>query len=90
MEFSKRIAEDYAILFGKPDEEDEEMDFTAEGQFNTKWGWYHTIVNLADGDITKFDEVTKQGLRKCLTLVTYKVEQAKIERLRNERILRNK
>jgi hypothetical protein len=42
--------------------------------FGKKWGNYSAVVELANGDITKFDEVVTQPLEKCLLLLAYKAD----------------
>ena len=48
--------------------------------FGAKWGWYHAIYQLAKGDVTRFDEVTRQQAHKCLTLLNYEKDKAEAEK----------
>ena len=43
-------------------------------------GWYHAIYQLAKGDVTRFDEVTKQQAHKCLTILNYEKDKAEAEK----------
>ena len=81
MEFRKRIIASYDGLFGERDEDEQEpvSDFSETTQFAKRWGWYQSIYAIAKGDITKFDEVTRMGLLKCLTYLTFEKQKIEIE-----------
>lgn len=55
-------------------EEIAKMNFENE-QYSKKgfgrWSWFAMIEKLANGDITKFDEVTDQNFITCLNLLSY-------------------
>ena len=79
-DFRKRLSSTYAYLFGDGDkEESEDNDFSERTQFNKRWGWYNSIYALSQGDVTKFDDVTRLGVRKCLTYLTYERQKREIE-----------
>jgi hypothetical protein len=50
-----------------------------------KWRGYASIVELANGDITKFNEIADEPLEKCLLYLSYKsdtrVVQDQVHRL---------
>jgi hypothetical protein len=52
-----------------------------EVNFGKKWSSYSTIISLANGDITKIDEVTLQPLEKCLLYLAYKADKNTFEAL---------
>ena len=81
MEFRKRIISSYDGLFGERNEDEQESisDFSETTQFAKRWGWYQSIYAIAKGDITKFDEVTRMGLLKCLTYLTFEKQKIEIE-----------
>ena len=81
MEFRKRIIDSYAYLFGTADKDEQEdtNEFSEQAQFGKQWGWYQSIYALAKGDVTKFDEVTRMGLLKCLTYLTFEKQKNEIE-----------
>ena len=81
LEFRKRIVSSYNELFTTRDEEEQNnfSDFTERGQFNKTWGWYGSIYAIAKGDATKFDEVTRLRLTKCLTYLTFEKQKNQIE-----------
>ena len=49
--------------------------------FSKKWRSYATIVELANGDISKIDDVVKEPLEKCLLLLSYKADKAMLEKM---------
>ncbi len=49
-------------------------------QFAKRWGWYQSIYAIAQGDITRFDEVTNYKLTKCLTYLVFEKQKTDIER----------
>ena len=49
--------------------------------FGKKWGTYATIIDLANGDITKIDEVVKEPLEKCLLYLSFKADKAMLEEM---------
>ena len=81
MEFRKRIITGYAILFGDGDDEEQgsDNDFSERAQFSKQWGWYQSIYALAQGDLTKFEQVTKLRLTAALTLLTFEKQKQGIE-----------
>jgi hypothetical protein len=82
LDFRKRVVKRYPKLFREGVEDDERertSDFSARTQFGKKWGWYSSIYGLAKGDLTKYDEVVKYGLYKCLTYLTFEQEKNEIE-----------
>jgi hypothetical protein len=80
LEFRKRLSTNYSFIFGTGNEDEPEAnDYSERTQFSKQWGWYNSIYALAKGDVTKFDEVTKLGVRKCLTYLTYERQKNEIE-----------
>ena len=76
MDFRKRIGGTYDSLFG---EGIKDNDFGGRSQFAAKWGWYQSIVHLANGDVTKLDEVTGTNVHQCLRKLSFDKEKAEIE-----------
>jgi len=73
-----------------PDEDEQEVnDYSERAQFNKRWGWYNSIYAIAQGDLTKFDEVTGLGVRKCLTWLTYEKQKREIEEREIKRMTKN-
>jgi hypothetical protein len=50
----------------------------------SNYGWFATIDNLANGDILKFDSVTKLPLLTCLTKMSLESDKS-IEREKEQR-----
>ena len=69
----------YPQLFKRTDEEDGDKDFSSRGQFAKQWGWYTSIYAIADGDLTRFDSVTRLNVLQCLTYLTFEKQKNEIE-----------
>ena len=78
LRFRDRVIDSFPDLFGEGSGEEQEQ-LTASGGFGKKWGWYQSIYGLAKGDITKFDEVTKEPIFKCLTYLTFEKDKNDLE-----------
>ena len=52
-----------------------------QANFAKKWGSYATIVELAGGDITRFNIITREPLEKCLMYLAYRSDKNLIEQL---------
>ena len=75
MEFRDGIIANYDELFG--DGGGRSLDEIS--QFSKKWGWYQSIYGLADGDITRFESITKLNVHECLMMLSFKKEKTEIE-----------
>lgn len=90
LEFNKwrsNVSVNYSGLFGghyqrDEDEDSEELsDIQDSGDnFNDKWSWFSIIEKLANGDITKFGEVTETNYIACLNLLSYWKEKEDIQK----------
>jgi hypothetical protein len=47
--------------------------------FGRKWGAYQPIIELANGDILKINEVVEEPLEKCLLYLSYKADKNHLE-----------
>lgn len=74
------ILYNYSALFGGVREEnDEEEKDIAKPQFDSRWKWFSIIERLAQGDITKFEDVYKQTYISSLNLLSYWKEKSDYE-----------
>jgi hypothetical protein len=74
--FIQGLSERYPELF------EEGGDVTQHQiNFGRKWGSYSTIVQLAEGDILKFNKVTEKPLEECLLYLAYLSDKATMEHL---------
>jgi hypothetical protein len=71
------LHERYDELFGGGGEQGSTTTSTAG--FGKKWGYYQSIYTLCNGDITKFENVTKLNVNFCLTMLAFKKDKAMIE-----------
>jgi hypothetical protein len=85
LRFRERVIKSYPTLFG---DQDKRADFDEQSQFNTQWGWYNSIYQLAKGDVQQFDAVTRLPLKQTLTYLTYETQKARIEKRMMEKSLR--
>jgi hypothetical protein len=83
----QEVTNGYPDLFRETNQEGSEhlSDFSETTQFGKQWGWYQSIYALAQGDVTKFDEITKLPLTKCLTYITFEKQKNEIEKRQLER-----
>ena len=77
LSFRNKVAASYPAIFGEGN--GEFGDFSEQNQFNKQWGWYNTVYQLAQGDVRRFDEVTKIRLATALTYLSYESQKAKLE-----------
>jgi hypothetical protein len=72
LEFRSRVVENYHELFGQGTE----RSLDAVSNFTTKWGWYNSIYGLAQGDITRFEDITNINFHECFMMLSYKKDKA--------------
>ena len=75
LQFRQRLIDSYSELF----EQTERGELSAISGFTAKWGWYNSVYALANGDITRFENITKLNVHECLTYLTYTKEKNEIE-----------
>ena len=51
----------------------------AQANFGRKWGWYQSIHTLAQGDVRRFDEVTKTRVHECFMMLDYEKDKVSLE-----------
>lgn len=82
----------YKSLFGEKDEggdsEDEEDDRPDPIEIDNKsyidrWGWYETLYNLTNGDLTKWDIVLEWNVVRFLNTLSFIKDKQKRERKQN-------
>lgn len=57
-------------------------------RFGKKWKSYSSIVDLAGGDITKFDVVLEEPLEKCLLYLAWKADKNLVDELVHKEMLK--
>lgn len=67
LEFRERLTTGYEDLF----ESSGEADLSREANFNTKYGWYHSLWRLSGEDVTKLEEVSNLNFHQCLGALMY-------------------
>jgi hypothetical protein len=54
-------------------------EYSDQAQFGKRWGWYSSIYALAQGNVRRFDEVSKLPITQSLTWLTFEKEKTEIE-----------
>ena len=44
-----------------------------------KWGWYQSIYGLAQGDIRRFEDITKLKMHECFMMLSFMKDKAEAE-----------
>jgi len=47
--------------------------------FGNKWGWYQSIYGLAQGDITRFQNITKLNMHECFMMLSFMKDKNELE-----------
>lgn len=76
LHFRERLIEKYDKLFGN---ESGSAEYSDQAQFGKRWGWYSSIYALAQGNVRRFDEVSKLPITQSLTWLTFEKEKTEIE-----------
>lgn len=82
VEFRERVISSYDGLFA---EGSSEGSYTSEGGFNRKWGWYTSFYQAAQGDVTRFEDISEQGVHKILMYLEFVNEKNTLENQRLKR-----
>ena len=45
----------------------------------SKWGWYNSIYGLAQGDITRYENITKLNVHECFMMLSFMKDKAEVE-----------
>ena len=75
IEFRDRLVNNYESLFTGGNQE----TTSARSGFGQRWGWYQSVYGLANGDITKFENITKLKMHECLLMLTFMKEKNEVE-----------
>ena len=75
LQFRQGLIDGYAELFGQQERE----GFSTASNFTAKWGWFNSLYAIAQGDITRFKNITELNIHQCLTYLEYTKEKNQIE-----------
>ena len=75
VEFRSRLVENYDELFGQ--QGDRSLDSISI--FSSKWGWYQSIYGLAQGDVTRFEDITKLNVHSCFMMLSFMKDKNELE-----------
>ena len=76
LSFKDRIIEYYPELFGA---KHGRQIATSDQGFSEKWGWYQSVYGLAQGDVRRFDEITKLKLHTCLQYLAFEKDKVDLQ-----------
>jgi hypothetical protein len=80
--FKQSLVSTFSYLFGEVKQKDETReltDFSLEGQFGQRWGWFGSLHSLSGGDATKFRESTKINVYDALTWLSFEKDKQDTE-----------
>ncbi len=75
LQFRQGLIDGYAELFGREERE----GFSTASNFTAKWGWFNALYGIAQGDITRFKNITELNVHQCLTYLEFTKEKNQIE-----------
>tara|TARA_R110000796_G_scaffold85805_1_gene185986 strand:- start:1019 stop:1273 length:255 start_codon:yes stop_codon:yes gene_type:complete len=75
VEFRTGLVSNYDELFGE--QQGNRLDRLSS--FGAKWGWYQSIYGLAQGDITRFEHITKLNVHECFMMLSFMKEKNQLE-----------
>ena len=75
LEFRNRLIDSYDELFGGGTSRS--LDGTTN--FGRKWGWYQSIYGLSQGDIRRFEDITKLNVHKCFMMLSFMKDKNELE-----------
>ena len=76
LQFRERITNFYPELFG---EQQGGSEYSEQGQFGQKWGWYSSVYALAKGDVREFESILRMRLHECLLFLCFEKEKNELE-----------
>jgi hypothetical protein len=75
LDFAQRLRERFDGLYT---ERSGTLGSSEEG-FGKKWGWYQSIYAAAQGDILKFNSITKLPITQLMMWLMFEKEKTEIE-----------
>ncbi len=83
IKFTNQLTEFYPEIFNGDGSSSQH-----QANFSKKWGSYAAIVELAEGDILRFDKVVEEPLEKCLLYLAFKADKNQVESLTHKEMLK--
>jgi hypothetical protein len=74
LDYRKRLLERFVNLFSGGSSDAKQQ------KFGLKWGWYSILMNLCNENILKLDDVTKIGIEKSFTYMSYLRDKENIKK----------
>jgi len=76
LQFRDRFISGVPSLFG---ETRGDQDYSVEGQFAQRWGWFPLFYTLAGGDATKFDQASKLPASFAFSFLAFEKDRNEAE-----------
>ena len=73
LSFRDGLVSSYDELFGGGGD-----DLSSAATFGRKWGWYQSLFSLSQGDIRRFENITKLNI-SCLYALSFMKDKAEVE-----------
>ena len=54
-------------------------NLSSAANFGRKWGWYQSLFSLSQGDIRRFENITKLNVHTCLYALSFMKDKAEAE-----------
>ncbi len=74
LSFRDGLVSSYDELFGGGGD-----DLSSAATFGRKWGWYQSLFSLSQGDIRRFENITKLNIHTCLYALSFMKDKAEVE-----------
>ena len=74
LQFSKRIEDEYPEIYKRGSSEGSQA-----GAYFEKWGWYATIVSLANDDILKMKKILKKSIHEVHLFLAHRIDRQIVE-----------
>ena len=75
LSFRERLVGSYPELFESVGAD----TLSAVSQFGAKWGWYQSLYTLANGDVTRLEDITELSAHKCFMMLAFVKEKNELE-----------
>lgn len=74
LSFRDRLIETYDELFNG-----ESSGSNLAKGFGRKWGWYQSVYALAQGDVRRYEDISRMKMHTCLLALSFEKEKQEIE-----------
>ena len=76
LSFRDGLVDRYDEIFG---DNETETELTGIANFGRKWGWHQSFYKLAQGDVTRYEAISKLNVNTCLLQLCFGKEKTDLE-----------